>query len=121
MEALEGKKVVLAATLQCLQQLKSVQDKKKEVEELREVVSQLQLEQSSTHLTAAHAMQGVSKKTAKTEPIVSLANLCQMELSTQEGDKKMKNFGLIDSFDEGRSTSAADSFSSNPRDPRMSR
>ena len=119
LEALEDEKVALAAELQRLQQLKSVQDKKKEVEELHEAVSKLQLEHSPTRLTAAHARQGVSKKdrkvpfkTVKTEPMVSLANLRQMESLTQEVDKKMKHFGLADSSDEGQSTSTVDSFSS---------
>ena len=44
---------------------------------------------------------------------MSLANLRQMESLTQEVDKKMKHCGLADSSDEGQSTSAVDSFSSN--------
>ena len=116
LEALKDEKAALAVELQRLQQSKSVKDKKKEVEELRKAFCQLRLEQSSPRVTAAHAMQGVRKrdrkvhiKTARTEPMVSLVDLRDMESLTQEVDKKMKTFGLADSSEEGQSTSVDDS------------
>ena len=98
LDALETDRAALASVLEQQQQLKreqAIQEKKREVESLRQAVAQLQLEHSSSTTEKATVptqdrKDSKKKSASTTKPLVSLDDLQQMDSLSRDVEEKSK-------------------------------